>query len=56
MPGQRRVGVLTGKDDDATWTNKQTGVKVSGAAGGQAFSVRAGTCLNCTGTEYTLQN
>jgi beta-glucosidase-like glycosyl hydrolase len=40
----------------ATWTNKTTGAKVSGAAGGQAFSVRAGTCLNCTGTEYTLQN
>lgn len=41
---------------DATWTNKATGKTVSGAAGGQAFAVRAGTCLNCTGAEYTLQN
>ncbi len=40
----------------AMWTNKTTGDTVSGAAGGQAFAVRAGTCLNCTGTEYTLQN
>ncbi|HEY5369374.1 MAG TPA: glycoside hydrolase family 3 C-terminal domain-containing protein [Hanamia sp.] len=40
----------------AMWTNKATGDTVSGAAGGQAFAVRAGTCLNCTGTEYTLQN
>ncbi|HEY5391187.1 MAG TPA: glycoside hydrolase family 3 N-terminal domain-containing protein, partial [Hanamia sp.] len=40
----------------AIWTNKKTGATVAGAAGGQAFSVRAGTCLNCTGDEYTLQN
>jgi beta-glucosidase len=40
----------------STWTNKKTGVTVPGAAGGQAFAVRAGTCLNCTGDEYTLQN
>lgn len=40
----------------ATWTNQVTGATISGAAGGQAFSVRAGTCLNCTGAEYTLQN
>jgi len=40
----------------AIWTNKESGDTVSGAAGGQAFAVRAGTCLNCTGTEYTLQN
>jgi beta-glucosidase-like glycosyl hydrolase len=40
----------------ATWTNTKTGATVSGAAGGQAYAVRAGTCLNCTGAEYTLQN
>jgi beta-glucosidase-like glycosyl hydrolase len=40
----------------AIWTNKETGDTVSGAAGGQAYAVRAGTCLNCTGAEYTLQN
>ncbi len=40
----------------ATWTNKKTGATVPGAAGGQAYAVRAGTCLNCTGDEYTLQN
>lgn len=40
----------------AMWTNKTTGDTVSGAAGGQAYAVRAGTCLNCTGTEYTLEN
>lgn len=44
------------KGDSAMWTNKQTGAKISGAAAGQAFAVRAGTCLNCTGAEYTLQN
>ncbi len=41
---------------DATWTNKQTGKTVSGAAGGQAYAVRAGTDLNCTGAEYTFPN
>ncbi len=40
----------------AVWTNRRTGKEVSGAAGGQAFAVRAGTDLNCTGTEYTPQN
>ncbi|HUZ60882.1 MAG TPA: glycoside hydrolase family 3 C-terminal domain-containing protein [Hanamia sp.] len=40
----------------AIWTNNKTGYTVPGAAGGQAYSVRAGTCLNCTGAEYTLQN
>lgn len=38
------------------WKNKKSGVKVSGAAGGQAYAVRAGTDLNCTGNEYTLSN
>jgi beta-glucosidase len=39
-----------------TWTNNATGQQVPGAAGGQAYAVRAGTDLNCTGAEYTLSN
>ncbi len=39
-----------------TWTNTATGQQVPGAAGGQAYAVRAGTDLNCTGAEYTLPN
>jgi beta-glucosidase len=38
------------------WTNTTTGQQVSGASGGQAYAVRAGTQLNCTGGEYTLSN
>ncbi|MEU5266290.1 glycoside hydrolase family 3 C-terminal domain-containing protein [Amycolatopsis sp. NPDC021455] len=38
------------------WTNTATGQKVSGAAGGQAYALRAGTQLNCTGSEATLAN
>ena len=41
---------------NATWTNKKTGATVPGAAGGQAYAVRAGTDLNCTGAEYTFPN
>jgi beta-glucosidase len=41
---------------DAVWTNTKTGRKLSGAAGGQAYAVRAGTELNCKGTQYTLTN
>jgi len=41
---------------NTTWTNNTTGQQVSGAAGAQAFAVRAGTDLNCTGAEYTLPN
>jgi beta-glucosidase len=40
----------------ATWTNTGTGQQVPAAAGGQAYAVRAGTDLNCTGAEYTLSN
>lgn len=40
----------------SVWVNTQTGDTVSGAAGGQAYAVRAGTSLNCTGYEYTLSN
>jgi beta-glucosidase-like glycosyl hydrolase len=39
-----------------TWTNTATGKQVSAAAGGQAFALRAGTQLNCTGGELTPQN
>ncbi|KAA2252257.1 beta-glucosidase [Solihabitans fulvus] len=38
------------------WTNTVTGQQVSGAAGGQAYALRAGTHLNCTGAEDTLAN
>jgi beta-glucosidase len=41
---------------NAIWTNTTTGQQVSGAAGGQAFALRAGTDLNCPGTEETLPN
>ncbi len=44
------------KAEKSTWVNKQTGQTVSGAAGGQAYAVRAGTALNCTGAEYTFPN
>ena len=38
------------------WTNTATGQQVPGAAGGQAYALRAGTQLNCTGAEDTLAN
>jgi beta-glucosidase-like glycosyl hydrolase len=38
------------------WTNTASGHQVSGAAGGQAYALRAGTQLNCTGAEDTLAN
>jgi len=44
------------KGSKSTWTNEKTGKSVSGAAGGQAYAVRAGTDLNCTGDEYTFPN
>lgn len=40
----------------ATWTNTATGQQLSGAAGGQAYALRAGTQVNCTGGEPTLAN
>ncbi|MBK8294504.1 MAG: glycoside hydrolase family 3 C-terminal domain-containing protein [Solirubrobacterales bacterium] len=33
----------------STWTRKADGAEVSGPAGGEAFSLRAGTALNCSG-------
>jgi beta-glucosidase-like glycosyl hydrolase len=40
----------------AVWTNKKSGLTVSGVAGGLAYALRAGTDLNCTGYENTLPN
>ena len=42
--------------DNAVWTNMKSGVTVSKAAGGLAYSLRAGTDCNCTGRENTLPN
>ncbi|MBW6439034.1 glycoside hydrolase family 3 C-terminal domain-containing protein [Actinoplanes hulinensis] len=39
-----------------TWTNTATGRQLSGAAGAQAWALRAGTQLNCRGDEFTLAN
>jgi len=44
------------KDGQIVWTNEKTGKTVSGAAGAEAFALRAGTYLNCTGAEATLAN
>ena len=41
---------------NSTWTNTASGAKVSGPAGGQAYALRAGTALNCTGYENTVTN
>lgn len=38
-----------------TWTTN-TGATLPGAAGGEAYALRAGTALNCTGSEATLSN
>jgi beta-glucosidase len=42
--------------DGTTWTNTATGQQLSAAAGGQAYALRAGTQVNCTGGEPTLAN
>ena len=42
--------------DRAVWTNKESGITVSGVAGGLSYALRAGTDLNCTGDENTLPN
>jgi len=38
------------------WTNTVTGATVPAPAGGQAYALRAGTDLNCSGGENTLAN
>jgi beta-glucosidase len=45
-----------GGDNDAVWTDDTTGATVSGPAGGQAYALRAGTDLNCGGSENTVPN
>jgi beta-glucosidase len=40
----------------AIWTNTATGRQVSGRVGGQAYALRAGTGLNCSGPEPTMAN
>jgi beta-glucosidase len=45
-----------GQDEAATWTNSGTGATVSGAAGAEAYALRAGTDLNCPGRQATLAN
>ncbi|MFJ4621543.1 glycoside hydrolase family 3 N-terminal domain-containing protein [Streptomyces sp. NPDC088812] len=51
-PGWRTDGEGT----QATWTRDDDGQRVSGAAGGQAYALRSGTHLNCTGQEATTPN
>ena len=48
--------VTDGGGANAIWTNARNGKEVSGAAGGQAYALRAGTDLNCTGAEDTSAN
>ncbi|HZC69154.1 MAG TPA: glycoside hydrolase family 3 C-terminal domain-containing protein [Jatrophihabitans sp.] len=43
-------------DGSQVWTKPATGQQVPAAAGGQAYAIRAGTQLNCTGAEDTLGN
>jgi beta-glucosidase len=45
-----------GKGSSATWTNTQTGATISAIAGGEAYSLRAGTGLDCGGNDNTLAN
>ena len=40
----------------SAWTNPATGQQVSASAGAQAYALRAGTDLNCTGSEPTVAN
>ncbi|HSZ39089.1 MAG TPA: glycoside hydrolase family 3 C-terminal domain-containing protein [Trebonia sp.] len=42
--------------DGTTWTNTATGVQIPAAAGGQAYALRAGTNMNCSGPEMTIDN
>jgi beta-glucosidase-like glycosyl hydrolase len=49
-------GWTTDHKDSPTWTETATGATMSGQAGGQAYALRAGTDLNCTGDEATTAN
>jgi beta-glucosidase len=39
-----------------TWTNNTTGATIPAAAGAEAYALRAGTQLDCTGDEATVTN
>ena len=41
---------------NAIWTNTASGTKSPAQAGGEAYSLRAGTQVNCGGDEFSLQN
>ena len=41
---------------NGTWTSTTTGATMPAQAGGQAYALRAGTDLNCSGGENTLAN
>jgi beta-glucosidase-like glycosyl hydrolase len=45
-----------GESGQGVWTNDTTEKTVTAAAGAQAYALRAGTQLNCTGSEFTLDN
>ncbi|HEV2342858.1 MAG TPA: glycoside hydrolase family 3 N-terminal domain-containing protein, partial [Actinocrinis sp.] len=45
-----------GGGNNAVWTNTTSGAKLSGQAGGEAYSLRAGTDVNCGGNENTVPN
>jgi beta-glucosidase len=49
-------GWTTDHAPSPTWTNTATGAKLSGQAGGEAYALRAGTALNCGGSEATTPN
>ncbi|MCA1219744.1 glycoside hydrolase family 3 C-terminal domain-containing protein [Streptomyces sp. 8L] len=49
-------GWSTDHKPSPTWTSTTTGATMSGQAGGQAYALRAGTDLNCTGDEATTTN
>ncbi|MFE2428908.1 glycoside hydrolase family 3 C-terminal domain-containing protein [Streptomyces sp. NPDC059373] len=49
-------GWTTDHQASPTWTETATGTTMSGQAGGQAYALRAGTNLNCTGDEATTAN
>jgi beta-glucosidase-like glycosyl hydrolase len=41
---------------EVIWTNATTGATIPAAAGAEAYALRAGTALNCTGDQATLPN
>jgi beta-glucosidase-like glycosyl hydrolase len=45
-----------GAGSTAVWTNTASGGTISGQAGGQAYALRAGTALNCSGGDNTVPN